>query len=185
MTAEKCIALMDGQAILVCDTGDLCPDNDELLCFLSMQTEIRGIRTDAQTAEWLFAHLGGQLETGEVMQPALAFTQSSDVVKPFTERETYPLLKQVFGEAMPPFEAWYVDVSHRRRHGLCRIVGIEEKGKGRRHSHDRSRMHRSCAYRCSGNGTAIPRKGVRVRLRIHIDAAFAARRKTGLAFTQK
>lgn len=125
----ECIALMDGQAILVCDTGDLCLDNDELLCFLSMQTEIRGIRTDAQTAEWLFAHLGGRLETGEVMQPALAFTQSSNVVKPFTERETYPLLKQVFGEAMPPFEAWYVDVSHRRRHGLCRIVGIEERGE--------------------------------------------------------
>jgi len=135
----ECIALMDGQAIVVCDTGDLCPDNDELLCFLSMQTEIRGIRTDAQTAEWLFAHLGGRLETGEVMQPALAFTQSSDVVKPFTERE--PILAQTgFGEAMPPFEAWYVDVSHRRRHGLCRIEGHRGRGEWPQpQSNDRSR----------------------------------------------
>ena len=125
----ECIALMDGQAILVCDTADLYPDNDELLCFLSMQPEIRSIRTDAQTAEWLFAHLGGHLKTGEVMQPTRKFIESSAMVKPFAERETYPLLERVFGDAVPPFEAWYVDVSHRRRRDLCRIVGIEERGE--------------------------------------------------------
>lgn len=123
------IALMDGQAVLVCDTASSGQENDELLCFLAMQPEIHSIRTDAQTAEWLFKHLGGQLETGVVMQPSGKLTAVSAAVRSFTERETYPLLEQVFGNSVPPFEAWYVDVSHRRRHGLCRLVGIEERGE--------------------------------------------------------
>ena len=39
-------------------------------------------------------------------------------------RDMYPVLSAVFTENLPPFDSWYVDVSHRVRHGLCHVAGI-------------------------------------------------------------
>ena len=39
----------------------------------------------------------------------------------------YRLLCDAFPDgALPPFDAFYVDLSHRLRHGLCRIAAIED-----------------------------------------------------------
>lgn len=122
----EAIALMDGQAILLCNDDQY---NEELLWFVSMQPEIRTVRTDAKTAEWLSVGVNGRLETGVVMQPSRRFDEIDPLVQACTEREVYPLLECVFGTSMPPFDAWYVDVSHRRRHGCCRLVGIKERGE--------------------------------------------------------
>lgn len=115
------IALMDG-----CATAHLAPaEREEALLFLAMQPEVRALRTDADSAGRFAALYGGQVQTGTVMTAAdmAPLPASAPAVEPLSPRELYPLLAACF-DRLPPFDAWYVDVSHRVRHGLCRIVGV-------------------------------------------------------------
>ena len=53
---------------------------------------------------------------------------SSDIVTRPPLLDIYPFLSHIF-EAFPPFNAWYADVSHRRRRGLCRSAGVAADGQ--------------------------------------------------------
>ncbi len=124
--ADGWISLLDGAATVV-----LRPDaavSEELAAFLCMQPEIRSVRTSDEVARKLAAYGGWTLETGVVMTPGRELQQPTVQPEILSPRECYPVLSACFGECMPPFEAWYVDVSHRVRHGCCRIVGLREQG---------------------------------------------------------
>lgn len=62
--------------------------------------------------------------SGEMGGAPLSPEMPDSVLVSPTPREVYPLLCACFGDTLPPFESWYADVSHRLRHGHCRLVGI-------------------------------------------------------------
>ena len=99
-------------------------DHEEAALFVHMQPEWRTLRSDPAFAAALAAHGGVTTHTGQVMR-LLAPATDEGAAAP-AAREAYPLLQAVFGDTLPPFEDWYVDVSHRLRHGCCRMAGVYE-----------------------------------------------------------
>lgn len=116
------IACMGGTA-LACLPPE---DREEGACFLLMQPDLRQVRCDPEFSRVLGAHRPGEREEGVVMRLDTAAPDMPPFSTP-APREVYPLLREVFGrDTLPPFEDWYVDVSHRLRHGLCRMAGVYE-----------------------------------------------------------
>lgn len=48
------------------------------------------------------------------------------VQPPASPRSVYPLLAQCFEDGLSAFDSWYVDVSHRLRHGCCHMVVLSD-----------------------------------------------------------
>lgn len=117
-------SLMDGAAVLSLPRGL----NAEWAAFISMQPEAASVRTDGETARLLASAEGWRVETGAVMAPGPALAEPAAVPVPLSPRECWPVLEAAFPGALPSFSAWYVDVSHRLRHGYARIVGFREDG---------------------------------------------------------
>ncbi len=97
-------------------------DADEAALFLTMQPDLRIIRSDPAFIEAVAAIRAGEVTGGTVMRldkPAdeVAFADTP----PLTA--AYELLSLVFGEGLPAFEDWYVDTSHRLRHKCGRMAG--------------------------------------------------------------
>lgn len=69
------------------------------------------------------------LETGAVLtlRDRIVPTGPADLTSSL--REIYPILQTGFGETLPAFDAWYADVSHRMRHGVCRAAVVREMGR--------------------------------------------------------
>lgn len=101
-------------------------DREDAALFLAMDPTVTYVRTDADTARLLCDDGFDEVRVGTTMR-CLPFTATvSPKVRPLTPRQAYPLLHTTFGDALPPYDAWYADVSHRVRHGGCRIVGVVE-----------------------------------------------------------
>ncbi|MDD3693153.1 MAG: GNAT family N-acetyltransferase [Oscillospiraceae bacterium] len=115
------IAAMDSHAVISVDVNI---DFNELYIFLSMQQDIKSVRTSRFAAQKLAAAGGWKYKSGIVMTAGKEL--QSPVLKPIslTPRDVYPLLKACFDTGLPEFDTWYVDVSHRLRRGLCRMVGF-------------------------------------------------------------
>ena len=117
------LSVLDGAATLYPGT-----DAEEALLFLRMSPDVHALRTDAETAKRFADSLGVPCQTGVTMEyrgdPVLS--EGAETLSP---REAYPLLAAVFGDTLPPYDVWYADVSHRLRHGLCRIAGVLEQGQ--------------------------------------------------------
>lgn len=129
------LSLLDGNAILnLCAQENRLSEQsiEEVFWFLSMQPEIHSVRTDAETARRLAKFpafsAAPRLETGEVLCLEGALSAGPVSAVPATAREIYPLLSLCFDAALPPFESWYVDVSHRLRHGVCHTAAIFREG---------------------------------------------------------
>lgn len=122
-------------------------DPDEMALFLTMQPDVRAVRTSGEGARRLSKVFGAPAVCGAVMTPARTFDPTSTAGPPAaaatpvvpvpaaptliapTPRAYYPLLRACFGDTLPPFDSWYADVSHRLRHGGCRLLGIEADGR--------------------------------------------------------
>ena len=110
-------SIMDGVCTLYCT--DL--PNEEWCIFLQMQPDISLIHTSGENGAYLAKRYNLPSETGIVMRFADA---SSD--KPLQKsmpddaslQDIYSLLSSVFAN-FSRFDAWYVDTSHRMRHGCC------------------------------------------------------------------
>lgn len=124
----SCLSLLDGAAVLDLRAQE---DKEDMFYFLSMQSAVQSVRTDKGTAQELAAFPAfskhARLSTGQVMRltKPLPLTENAETVSP---RDIYPLLSLCFADAMPPFESWYVDVSHRMRHGVCHIAAVVRDG---------------------------------------------------------
>lgn len=118
------LSILDHAATLL--AGD---HPEETLCFLQMSPDITSLRTDGATARRFAAERGLPVCVGAVLKAPSRLEQSKTAVLPITPADYYPLAKRVFGESMPPFDAWYADVTHRVRHGGCRLCGVVENGK--------------------------------------------------------
>jgi len=119
-----------GNRLTICDSHAILHsqgDTSEMRLFLTMDPTVLSVRTDRETAGILAEEWGTTASYEAVMRapyPALA----SDIVQEIALKQMYPVLKQGFGDAIPPFDAWYADVHHRYRHQLCRAVGVIEDG---------------------------------------------------------
>lgn len=120
------ISLLDGTAsVAITDDADV----EETAAFLKMQPEIRNIRTSGKAAKEITGYGGWTLESGSVMTTDAGLQTSALKPEELSPREVYPLLASCFENGLPPFDSWYVDVSHRIRHGCCRIYGFRHDGK--------------------------------------------------------
>ncbi len=114
------LSIMDGTAVFY--TGQLV--SEEWLYFINMHPDICTIHTDVDTGERLSQMDGWYGKTGLVLE----FTGNKlplvqDVcVTPYLPA-VYALLADNF-DSLPSFDAWYVDFSHRVRHGHCHIAAV-------------------------------------------------------------
>lgn len=103
--------------------------NDEWTSFLRMHTDIQTIHAEKSCVESLAYSFGiGEVKSGEVLGIHNATSKTPLQVKNPSISKVYTLLSTVF-EQFSPFEQWYVDVSHRVRHGCCHIACVENDGE--------------------------------------------------------
>lgn len=112
------LSVLDGAATLL--AGD---DAEEAFCFLRMSPHITSLRTDGETATAFAAAYGRSAKTGAVLKAPRGILPTGNA-KGIAPAAYYPLAKRVFGESMPPFDAWYADVTHRVRRDKCRLVAV-------------------------------------------------------------
>ncbi|MBQ9413958.1 MAG: GNAT family N-acetyltransferase [Clostridia bacterium] len=112
------LSLMDDVATL-----SAVGETSEMRLMLQMDSTVRHIRTDRDTAALIAAERGLPFDTNAVMQASLL--DASGGRAQFLElKAIYPVLVRGFGDAIPPFDSWYADAHHRFRRGLCRAVGL-------------------------------------------------------------
>jgi ribosomal protein S18 acetylase RimI-like enzyme len=109
------IAVMDTQAV-VCVPAE---DTEEVSAFLSLQPEICSIYTSDPTC-----CIGKVKHFTAMMAPNITDAEKLETV---SLRDLHPFLQPFFDD-LPPFEAWYLDVSYRTRHDLCRHAAITDNG---------------------------------------------------------
>lgn len=112
------LALMDGVA-----TVSWHDDTEELRWFLSAQENIHTVRATSSVALALSKTLGGVVQHRPVMRCETVLNETGRTTVP-SLRKLYELLHQTF-ETFPPFDSWYVDISHRARHDCCHICAVE------------------------------------------------------------
>lgn len=118
-------AVMDGTAtVTVPDPAG--EGAEELSLFLAAQPDIVRVRGAAGMA----ARLTGfsTHKSGTVLEAAAGIRPAGET-RPLTPRQLYAVIAAAFGRAAPAFEGWYVDVSHRMRHGCCRSAGVTADGE--------------------------------------------------------
>ncbi len=119
------LSILDGKAVLAGETIDI----DEWAIFLSMHPEIEVVTSEKHFAQQLAEHFQKKCTYKTVMRLENALPPVEIPLVSPTPRQMYPLLLEVFGDTMPAFDGWYVDVSHRMRHNICKTAGIEREGK--------------------------------------------------------
>lgn len=115
------LSLADGVATL--HAGE---DVEDATLFLHMSPDVHTVRTDADTAARLAAMWGTEAAVGEVMTAPHAVESLGTATEPPLSA-LYPLLQAVFANDIPPFDVWYADVHHRRRHGCFRAAAVMER----------------------------------------------------------
>ncbi len=110
-----CIAVMDTQAV-ACTPKE---DNEEVAAFFDLQPEIRSVYTTDPTC-----CTGKEKCFTAMIAPTVT---EAEILETVSVRELYPFLRPFFDD-LPPFEAWYLDVSYRTRHDLCRHAVITHNG---------------------------------------------------------
>lgn len=116
------LSVMDGVATLYAPGGV----SDEWMQFLSFVPDIRSLRTDAVTGAAVAHVWSACCKTGVLMRYEGDKPSGIDATTALRVDELYPLLLSAF--SMPPFDVWYVDVSHRMRHGLCHLACVCKDG---------------------------------------------------------
>lgn len=124
--AGNILSLLDGNAILSHNAAN----PEEWAAFLAIQPDIVSFSAAYITASAIAALLQRPCVPQAVLSQQFAAAPLKDgSFKNPSPRLLYPVLHRVFGDALPPFDSWYVDVSHRMRHGLCHAVTVQENGE--------------------------------------------------------
>lgn len=123
--------LSDGGAALSLKGGSavLCGENDpemtELLTFLGCEEIFSSVNFEYPVEYAVSTGPVARLEG--VFDPSYARAEAVDAEK---LREIWPVIVSDLPEiASQPFDAWYVELSHRLRHGNARIYAVRENGK--------------------------------------------------------
>ena len=114
-------SVMDGVCVLQCNTVNI----DEWIAFLCMDPDVRLIRTTGGVGALIAQACQKPMKSGIVMVFDNTSSYKTLQTKEPSIREVYKHLASVFAD-FPTFDGWYVDVSHRVRHGCCHITAIED-----------------------------------------------------------
>ncbi len=120
-------SIVDGQCTLSADK----PLSDEWLIFLQMQPHVSCVHTELHTADQLAELYQTPCKNGVVMRfdgVSSGTTLHDDILQNPSLRDVYALQKAVFADFLR-FDGWYVDVSHRVRHGVCHITAKQQDEK--------------------------------------------------------
>lgn len=112
--AGTALAFFDGAAVLDAPAAP----SPEWVEFLRMLPGLRVLRTDGAAGQMLTSELSGTAAGGGLLRFAGAWPAAIPDEPAYRLPQLYPLLQTGFS-ALPPFDSWYVDVSHRLRHGVC------------------------------------------------------------------
>ena len=115
--AGAALAFLDGIAVLDAP-GAL---SEEWVAFLRLLPGLRLLRTDGVTGRALAAVLHGAVSYGGLMRFTGVWPPVAPDEPAYRLPMLYPLLQTGFS-ALPPFDSWYVDVSHRLRHEACHVA---------------------------------------------------------------
>ncbi len=102
---------------------------EEWLTFLRIVPDVQCIHTNEITCELIVKSFGLSAEKGLVMRLEKAQGSVIALETPQLQQLYYTLLQDVFSAVIPPFEGWYVDISHRVRHGVCHIAVKQVDGR--------------------------------------------------------
>ncbi len=98
---------------------------EEWALFLAMSPDIQTVRTTGEAARKLADLQNAEAVCGHVMCAEHVTVQGQAVEA--SPAALYPLLCDVFGKAIPPFDAWYADVHHRLRRDMFCARAVCEK----------------------------------------------------------
>ena len=118
------IALWDGTATL-----HAAEEVEDALLFLTMSPDVHTVRTDEAAAQRLAAMWGTNAATGDVMRAAQPLAIAGGAAESVAPAAIYPLLRETFGEDVPPFDVWYADVHHRLRRGRFDAAAVTVGGE--------------------------------------------------------
>lgn len=118
-------SVMDGFCVLDC----CYKPNDEWISFLRMHPDILSIHSTKTCIDTLCKRYGiNCTASGEVLYINNPSSKTALQRENLSISKLHGFLSGMF-ERFPPFEAWYVDVSHRVRHGCCHIAVTEQDGE--------------------------------------------------------
>ncbi|MBP3382275.1 MAG: GNAT family N-acetyltransferase [Clostridia bacterium] len=117
---DTVLSVLSGDAVLYATHLNI----EEWACFLAMHPDITTVTASWDIATSLADTLQKTVQPKKVMRLQNALSVTPTLVTEQTPRQIYPLLKAVFGDTMPAFDDWYVDVSHRLRHNNCTVAGV-------------------------------------------------------------
>ncbi len=109
------IGILDSQAVVCAPPSDI----EEIRAFLAIQPELRTVYTTIPSIA------DGKQKNFTAMRAN--HTPENNHLSSTRLQELYEFLNAYFAD-LPPFEAWYLDVSYRTRHGLCRQSVIQLDG---------------------------------------------------------
>lgn len=119
---SSCLALLDGVAFW--DTpGDT---TEEWRSFLRLLPGLSVLRTDRVTGKQLSVGSKLPCSTGKLMRFTGQTPSKGNAETSCRLPELYSLLQSSF-PTLPPLDSWYVDVSHRVRHGFCHLSVIDRE----------------------------------------------------------
>ena len=119
--AGRAACLMDG--VLTLSMTDL---PEEWRAFVAMLPDVRVVAAENAVGEQLAA-IGRPAVSFPILRADALPATTADAIAP---RPAYTLLKTVFGDAMPAFDGWYADVSHRMRRDRCHPMGTAVSADG-------------------------------------------------------
>ncbi len=99
------------------------PPSEEWIAFLQFQ-EMTHLHTDGETAKQIAKKTSWFATAGVVLRYA---GEPSHIDHPLCENPPLPAVYALLADNFPhiaPFEAWYVDYSHRFRHGHCHMAAV-------------------------------------------------------------
>ncbi len=120
-------SIMDGVCTFYCASLP----NDEWCAFLQMHSGIKILHTDAKIASYLAEKWYVSFQSGIVMRYNCVLSNvplQENGTADESLREIYGLLSAVF-DSFSAFDGWYVDASHRVRHGFCHIAAERDDGR--------------------------------------------------------
>ena len=121
------LSVMDGVGVF----HTLSAVTEEWVSFTRFYAGLRLLHCDGNNATSFCASPDNpSLRTGVVLRFNAEAPSAADdlIVKTARLDSVYALLNDCF-DTIAPFDAWYVDISHRLRHDLCHIAVIQEADK--------------------------------------------------------
>lgn len=119
---ENSMALLDGVAIL--DIAE--PFSEEWQSFARLLPDLRILRITGAIEQWLSCNKTALYTSGKLMRFTGKASTESSIETNYKLADLYALLQSGFA-TLPPFDSWYVDISHRVRHNGCHLA-VETEG---------------------------------------------------------